>query len=133
MIKIRSFCADDTAAVARILQSSVEGRTVSLRELQLSLRASKTLIADRDGTPVGFACLDIAFGCTACVTADLAWLCVLPEWRGRGIGRALVASLEKFAAANAVSSVRASIPESTAPFFERLGYTVSATAAVKRI
>ena len=132
MIAIRSFRAEDAPSVAGILRDC-NINVPDVQTLELHLRAAKTLVAEQNGTPVGFACLSVSFGCTACVTAELTHLCVLPQHRGMGIGRALLTGLENFAAANAVSSVRASIPESTAPFFGRLGYTVSAAAAVKRI
>jgi GNAT superfamily N-acetyltransferase len=52
------------------------------------------------------------------------WVCgmvVRPEYRGMGVGRRLIAALEQFAAANAISQLWV-FTEDAAGFYERCGW-----------
>ena len=132
MVSIRSFRTEDATAAAGILRDCGI-KSPDIQALGLRLRAARTLVAEQGGAPVGFASLSVSFGCTACVTAELTCLCVAPRYRGKGIGRALLTELEKYASSNAVSAVTASITEDLARFFVYAGYTVNGPTAVKRI
>lgn len=90
------------------------------------------LLADAGGRTVGYAC----YGEIACTVGsyDLYWIAVHEEWRGRGLGRRLLAETERRIAASGGRRVyveTSSRPqyEPTRGFYERCGYTVAATLA----
>ena len=78
------------------------------------------------GTLVGFAYADLVDG-----AVHLEELDVVPKWGGRGIGRALVATVVADAAARGLSAVTLTtfrdVPWN-APFYARLGFRVVAPA-----
>ena len=132
--KYRAADAEVLAALAREAIGSVKFYTDGQKKawasgfadpaaLDLRLRSTRTLVAEADGRALGFGNLDVAFGCTACVAAELDCLYVDPEHRGQGIGRALVAALEEIARQSFVTLLTVYASEDAKPFFERLGYT----------
>jgi GNAT superfamily N-acetyltransferase len=84
--------------------------------------------ARSDGTLVGFAYADLVDG-----AVHLEELDVLPDWGGRGIGRALVAEVVADAAARGLAAVTLTtfrdVPWN-APFYARLGFRVVDRAAL---
>ena len=52
------------------------------------------LIASHDDQAVGYACWGVIPGTVA--SADVYWLAVHPDWQGKGVGRALLASCERW-------------------------------------
>ena len=80
--------------------------------------------ARSDGALVGFAYADLVDG-----AVHLEELDVLPDWGGRGIGRALVAAVVADAAARGLAAVTLTtfrdVPWN-APFYARLGFRVVA-------
>jgi putative acetyltransferase len=134
---LRKYRAEDAAALAAVARSAIgaakfytDGQKrawasgfLDTAALDLRLRSTRTLVAEAGDSPVGFCNLEVAFGCTACVSAELDLLYVSPEHQGKGIGRALVAALEEIARQSAVTviAVYASVDAKT--FFEKLGYT----------
>ena len=68
------------------------------------------------GVPVG------AFRCLADGTVHLQRLCILPEYRGKGIGRAALARAERFAADMGAESVELHAKRNAAPFYSKCGY-----------
>ncbi|MBF9031988.1 GNAT family N-acetyltransferase [Rhodobacterales bacterium HKCCE3408] len=88
------------------------------------LSAAETLVAERDGTPVGFiALVDSHY---------VDFFYVLPEERGRGTAAALYAVIEgrARAAGTEVLTVHASLLAE--PFFARQGWSVVAREEVMR-
>ena len=132
--KYRAADAEVLAALAREAIGSVKFYTDVQKKawaegfadpasLDLRLRSTRTLVAEADGRALGFGNLDVAFGCTACVAAELDCLYVSPKHRGQGIGRALVAALEEIARQSFVTLLTVYASEDAKPFFESLGYT----------
>ena len=54
------------------------------------------LVADEGGVAVGVATVSIDFGIEYGWSAEMGDIFVLPEWRGRGIFRALIAAVEDY-------------------------------------
>jgi predicted GNAT family N-acyltransferase len=73
-------------------------------------------VAD-DGTPVGCARL--------LPDGHLGRMAVLPAWRGRGIGRALLAAAEKAARSRGHTMLRLSAQTHAADFYARAGFAVA--------
>jgi putative acetyltransferase len=134
---LRKYRAEDAAALAAVARSAIgaakfytDGQKrawasgfLDTAALDLRLRSTRTLVAEAGGSPVGFGNLDVAFGCTACVSAGLDLLYVCPDHMGQGIGRALVAALEEIARQSAVTVIAVYASVDAKPFFEGLGYT----------
>ena len=88
------------------------------------------LVDTEGGIAQGYVC----FGATAMTegTYDLYWICVDPDKKGRGIGRALVAEMEREIARDGARLVRVETAGSaeyaaTRAFYERAGYEIVAT------
>ena len=137
-VKIRNYRADDVQNIAELVRDAIKSAKFytesekaacasafcDLQELNIRLRSTRTLVAELDGRTVGFGNLNVAFGCTACVTAELDCLYVSPEYQGRGIGRAIVAELEVLARQSAVTAIKVYAASIDAKqFFQALGYT----------
>lgn len=54
------------------------------------------IVAEHDGQAIGYACWGVIPGTVA--SADVYWLAVQPGWQGKGVGRALLASCERWIA-----------------------------------
>jgi len=84
-----------------------------------------------DGALAGWIC----WGPTPCTlgTFDLYWIVVAPEWHGQGVGRALVAEMERRIAGRArlvvVETAGRADYASTRAFYERLEYRVASRIA----
>jgi ribosomal protein S18 acetylase RimI-like enzyme len=103
--------------------------------------AGHVFVAEADGGVVGFACVwgrvppqevddDPA---DAAYVSDLV---VLPAWRGRGLGRALLARVEAYAREQGVASIGIGVmhPNRDARrLYERLGYAAVHVELVKRL
>ena len=90
------------------------------------------VFAEIDGEPAGYAC----YGPIACTTAsyDLYWIAVAPRWQRGGLGRRLLAEVERLVAA--AGGERIYIDTSGKPqyaptrgFYERNGYQIAARLA----
>lgn len=85
---------------------------------------ARHLLATLDGRPVGTARLKIAGD-----TGKIGRVCVLPEARGTGLGRALVlAALDRLAAEPGVTLAKLSAQADAVGFYERLGFTAQGAA-----
>lgn len=81
-------------------------------------RAAHTVVADVDGGVVGFA--DFRDD------AVLDMLFVHPDFGGRGVGRLLIETVQREAAAAGHTSLTTYASRTARPVFERLGFTVVA-------
>ncbi|MBM4245840.1 MAG: GNAT family N-acetyltransferase [Deltaproteobacteria bacterium] len=80
-------------------------------------------LAWANGVPIGTARLRIADG-----TAKAERVAVLDDFRGRGVGLALMNAVEASARAQGHRSVLVHAQQAVVPFYERLGYTATEDA-----
>jgi predicted GNAT family N-acyltransferase len=74
------------------------------------------VLALAGGTPVGTGRLDVA------QDGKIGRVAVLRDWRGRGVGRAIMRQLHRFARGDGLAQVWCHAQRSAVPFYERLGY-----------
>ena len=138
-IAIRSFVAEDAPALARIYHRAVqEGAAPKYSGAQRHawspapptgadwakrLGAADTLVAERDGQPVGFM---------SRVGAELDLAFVLPEERGRGTADALCEMLETRACADGIVALTTHASLMAEPFLARRGWQVTDRETVER-
>lgn len=87
-----------------------------------SFLAHKTLVAEADGVIVGFGDMDISVECSMCASAYLDRLYVCKDHQRKGVGRAILSALEKYAEENAVGIITTYASITSLPFFEAMGY-----------
>ena len=128
--------AHHRSALASILtrtpEFSEEDREVALELIDLGIRREDTyrfLVEQENGVVRGYIC----FGPTPMTrgTFDLYWVCVDPDAKGQGIGRALVRKMEEELTREGGRLVRVETAgtigyASTRAFYDRLGYEVVA-------
>lgn len=136
-MKIRPYAPEDVQEMADLFYDTVHAVNardyapeqldawatgeVDLDAWDRSFRAHRTLVAEEDGTIVGFADMDDA--------GYLDRLYVHKDRQGRGVAAALCDALEAASAAPRFT-VHASI--TARPFFEKRGYTVVKEQRVQR-
>ncbi len=107
------------AAYATEMRGTLAGATVPTPEAQAALLArhpaAELLVAEQDGTPIGFAVLfdlpELVFARSCGMLDDLF---VAPASRGQGIARALVAAACELGRARGWSHLRWIVPEADA-------------------
>lgn len=87
-----------------------------------SFKTHKTLVAEIDGNIVGFGDIDISYGCSICSSAYLDRLYVHKDYQRKGIGKAILSALEKYAEENAVGVITTYASITALPFFEAMRY-----------
>lgn len=133
---LRSFQLSDVHDVSRIWQltASSDPERETLQELskQLARDRDLVLVAELDGRVVG-----AIVGTVDKRTGFFYCLAVHPNYQGRGIGRRLVASLEKRFRQKGVKRIGITIDEGTKkllPFYLHLGhYNICYTALEKEL
>jgi GNAT superfamily N-acetyltransferase len=100
-IRTRIATADDAAALAKLnaaFNAVQEAPEQLAQRLADSRRVETPIIAELDGQVVGFAAVRLV-PCVfyASLHAELTELFVQPEYRRRGVGRALIAHAERLA------------------------------------
>lgn len=135
--RVRRATPDDAAAITAVLTAVVAERTYSAIDRPWSVDEQRRYLealsgreafhlAEADAAVVGYQSLDrySSFLPSMAHVAQVGTF-VLPEWRGRGIGRALFAATRQFAAAAGygkfVIYVRGSNAGAQA-FYQRLGF-----------
>jgi ribosomal protein S18 acetylase RimI-like enzyme len=131
--------AADSKAVRRIVASTgffsppeieIAGELVDERVAKGPASGYEFVFADRDGETIGYAC----YGEIPCTIGsyDLYWVAVRPAAQGHGLGRKLVAEVERLVCETGgraiyldTSSRHQYTP--TRKFYEACGYTVAAT------
>ncbi len=106
-------------AYAAEMRGVLAGAAIATPEAQAALLAThpaaEVLVAEERGAPVGFAVLfDLPEIVFARRCGQLDDLFVLPEWRGRGLARALVAESCALGQARGWSHLRWFVPEGDA-------------------
>jgi GNAT superfamily N-acetyltransferase len=62
----------------------------------LDVAACAILLAEAEGQAIGVATVSMEFGIEYGWSAELGDLYIVPEWRGRGVARALVTAAEQY-------------------------------------
>ena len=134
---VRRAAAEDAAGVAAIINLVIETSLVSFRrqplpeaEVAALIGSCPTFVAVIDGRILGYARYDQFRGGTGYARTMEHSIALLPEARGRGAGRALMAAVEDHARAAGVGSLWAGVssanPDGRA-FHAALGYEEVAT------
>ncbi len=118
--------------LTRTKEFSAEDREVALELLDLGVRGEDTYrfwVFEEAGKALGYIC----FGPTPMTrgTFDLYWICVDPDAKGKGVGRALVAKMEDELRQEGGRLVRVETAgledyAATRAFYDRLGFEVVA-------
>jgi GNAT superfamily N-acetyltransferase len=74
-----------------------------------SLQECGLFVAEAKGETVGVATVSLDFGIEFGWSAEMGDLYVVPEWRGKGMSRALVDAIERFLKLKGVSSYRVTV------------------------
>jgi GNAT superfamily N-acetyltransferase len=133
--------ASDVAAVRSIVTSSgffalheidVAAELVEERLARGVASGYHFVFADAGGQPIGYAC----YGPIACTVGsfDLYWIAVTAAARGQGLGRRLLAEVERRVAAAGgrrlyIETSSRPLYEPTRRFYERCGYATAACLA----
>lgn len=131
-LRIRPLAADDYKAAGRIFFCAVHegtisaysyeqrlawgGETIDLQRWKTAIETTSGFMAEDDGEPAGFITID--------TTGYIDLMFVLPSAAGKGTGRALLHSAEKWAKANGVPRLSTKASIVARPFFEKDGWLV---------
>lgn len=107
------------AEVRRVVFIEEQGVPEALEWDDFDARSLHLLATSRDGTPVGCARL--------LPDGHIGRMAVLPAWRGRGIGRALLAAALRAARARGLGTVRLSAQTRAAGFYAHAGFSAEGT------
>ncbi len=137
---LRPFLPGDTMALRELFAQSIEELTQDdyneeqriawasaaedAEEFQKRLAAMLTIVVQLDGEYLGFASLKD--------NKIIDMLFVHPYYAGEGVGTALVAALEKIAAARNAETISADASETAQGFFEKRGYGAMQRNSVPR-
>ena len=117
MVTTRRATPADALAICALIDLYVpSGELLPRTEEFVSLRAHEFVVTEAEGRLVGCAHLDEY----APSLAELRSLAVAPDAQGRGVGLALVAAIERLAAARGFTTLFA--VSNSAAFFQKLGY-----------
>ncbi len=136
MIIRRLSAADDLAAAIDLLGRffseegfSTEPVTIAANARQMaSLDTCGLFMAEDRGKAIGVATVSLEFGIEYGWWAELGDLYVLPEYRGRGLSRALVAAAEDFLKQRDVAGYQVTVTSHAsehhdlARYYSRLGF-----------
>lgn len=119
-----SLCARwRTGEFAEVLGTSVAEEELVLRELAADQSQQVAIIAFCGGEPAG-TCLLVTSEIDPLhdVSPWLAGLYVAPEYRGRGVGRTLVAAIEEQARARGFQRIYLYTDDGEVPYYQTLGW-----------
>ncbi len=103
-------------------QVFVNEQNVPVEEEIDHLEAESThfLVTDDEGNPAGagrFRVVD-SYG-------KVERICILPEYRSKGVGNALMKAIEQFALSQQIEILKLNAQNQAIPFYEKLGYAVT--------
>jgi GNAT superfamily N-acetyltransferase len=119
MIQIRSLSHDDIPLAIRLKDQAGWNQTEADWQRFLDMQPDGSFVAEWNGRAVGTT--------VTCVFGSVAWVAMVlvePEYRRRGIGKALMSHALKFLDAQGVSSVRLDATALGKPLYEKLGFVM---------
>jgi GNAT superfamily N-acetyltransferase len=113
----RLTAGDDSSAAADLLVRffAEEGfdttaDIITRRTAEMSaIDAWGLFVAEITGTAVGVATISLEFGIEFGWSAEIGDLYVLPDWRGKGVSRALISAIETFLAERGASGYQVTV------------------------
>jgi len=95
---------DDTSSAASLLVRFFREEGFETPDAVIRARAKRMasisscglFVAEADARTIGVATVSLEFGIEFGWSAEMGDLYVLPEWRGRGVARALIDAIERF-------------------------------------
>ena len=117
MIRIRALTHDDIPLAMKLKDQAGWNQTEADWRRFLDMEPDGCFAAEWDGQAVGTT--------VTCVFGSVAWIAMVlvdPEWRGRGIGKALMSHALSFLDAQGVPSVRLDATALGKPLYEKLGF-----------
>ncbi|HEV2946349.1 MAG TPA: GNAT family N-acetyltransferase [Gemmataceae bacterium] len=119
MLHIRTMTLDDLELAMLLKDQAGWNQTVADWRRFLEMEPTGCFVADWDGRLVGTT--------VNCIFGQVAWVAMVlvdPEFRGRGIGRALMSHALGFLDDSGVSTVRLDATPLGEPLYKKLGFTV---------
>src|SRR6266446_5459372 len=117
MIRIRVLTHDDIPFAMKLKDQAGWNQTEMDWRRFLGMQPDGCFVAEWDGQPVGTT--------VACIRGPVAWIAMVlvdPDWRRRGIGKALMSHALSFLDAQGVPSVRLDATALGKPLYEKLGF-----------
>jgi GNAT superfamily N-acetyltransferase len=117
MIQIRIMTREDLSLAMRLKDQAGWNQTEADWRRFLDMEPDGCFVAEWCGQAVGTT--------VACILGSVAWIAMVlvdPEWRGRGIGKALMSHALDFLDARGVGSVRLDATDLGKPLYEKLGF-----------
>ena len=119
MIRIRVLTHDEVPFAMKLKDQAGWNQTEADWRRFLDMEPDGCFAAEWDGQAVGTT--------VTCVLGSVAWIAMVlvdPDWRGRGIGKALMSHALSFLDAQGVPSVRLDATALGKPLYEKLGFVV---------
>ena len=119
MIRIRVLTHDDVPFAMKLKDQAGWNQTEADWRRFLDMEPDGCFAAEWDGRAVGTT--------VTCILGSVAWIAMVlvdPDWRGRGIGKALMSHALSFLDAQGVPSVRLDATALGKPLYEKLGFVV---------
>jgi GNAT superfamily N-acetyltransferase len=119
MIRIRTLAHDDIPFAMKLKDQAGWNQTETDWQRFVDMQPDGCFVAEWDGQTVGTT--------VTCVFRSVAWIAMVlvdPEFRGRGIGKALMSHALNFLDAQGVSCVRLDATALGKPLYEKLGFVV---------
>jgi GNAT superfamily N-acetyltransferase len=117
MLRIRIMTADDLSTAMRLKEHAGWNQTEADWRRFLDMESTGCFVAEWEDRPVGTT--------VTCILGPVAWIAMVlvdPEFRGRGIGKALMTHALDFLDAQNVPSVRLDATALGKPLYEKLGF-----------
>jgi len=135
-IRIRQMPSIDRSLVLGIWWSPVPKNITDMFLLNVPGREDLSFVAEIDGMLIGFILAHIAYvGIPIDEVCYFQYICVRPDYQGKGIGRALMNELKKRCEKRGISKIRAIIPHSNCNILnltEHLGFRAGDAVALEQ-
>lgn len=119
MLRIRTMTENDLSPAMRLKDQAGWNQTEADWRRLLDMEPAGCFVAEWDGRPIGTT--------ITCILGSVAWIAMVlvdPDFRGRGIGKALMIHALEFLDIQAVPSIRLDATALGKPLYEKLGFVV---------